>query len=102
MRIELVTEENFNGVMYTRGSFYKQTDPCFVRPASIRGDKTLTMNFSFDQCQTLHEGETYSNVVVVQHDPDLVTPGDSAFAVECDFRKSRSITVGADFQARDK
>lgn len=75
MRIELVTEENFNGVMYTRGSFYKQTDPCFVRPASIHGDKSLTMNFSFDQCQTLHEGEAYSNVVVVQHDQDLVTPG---------------------------
>lgn len=45
-------------------------------------------------------GETFKNVVVVQHDPELVTPGDSAFEVECDFRKPRNINVEANYEAR--
>lgn len=60
------------------------------------------MKFALDQCQTIKDGDVYSNVVVLQHDPDLVTPGDSAFALECDFRKPRSLTVGANFQARER
>ncbi|XP_058454767.1 uncharacterized protein LOC131432478 [Malaya genurostris] len=99
MRIELKTEEDFDGVMYTRGSFYKQSEPCFVKPK--RAGKSLEMKFNLDQCQTINEGEVYSNIVVVQHDPDLVTPGDAAFAVECDFRKPRGVTVSSQFQARD-
>lgn len=47
-------------------------------------------------------GDVYSNVVVVQHDPDLVTPGDAAFALECDFSSPRDLTVNADYQARDR
>ncbi|KAL9698593.1 hypothetical protein quinque_002034 [Culex quinquefasciatus] len=99
MRVELKTEEDFDGVMYTRGSFYKQSEPCFVKPK--RAGKTLEMKFNLDQCQTINNGEIYSNIVVVQHDPDLVTPGDAAFAVECDFRKPRGVTVNAEIQARD-
>ncbi|XP_053694514.1 uncharacterized protein LOC128742243 [Sabethes cyaneus] len=99
MRIELKTEEDFDGVMYTRGSFYKQAEPCFVKPK--RAGKSLEMKFNLDQCQTINEGDVYSNIVVVQHDPDLVTPGDAAFAVECDFRKPRGVTVSSQFQARD-
>lgn len=44
----------------------------------------------------------FSNVVVVQHDPDLVTPGDAAFALECDFSSPRDVPVNADYQARDR
>uniref|UniRef100_A0A182Q2Z2 ZP domain-containing protein n=1 Tax=Anopheles farauti TaxID=69004 RepID=A0A182Q2Z2_9DIPT len=99
MRIELKTEEDFQGVMYTRGSYYKQTKPCFVKPE--RAGRTLEMNFNLDQCQTVNNGEVYSNIVVVQHDPDIVTPGDAAFAVECDFRKPRGVTVSSEIQARD-
>lgn len=47
-------------------------------------------------------GDVYSNVVVVQHDPDLVTPGDAAFALECDFSRPRDLSVNADFKARDR
>ena len=100
MRIELKTEEDFEGVMYTRGSFYKQAEPCFVKPK--RKGKTLEMRFNLDQCQTINEGNVFSNVVVVQHDPELVTPGDSAFIVECDFRKPRGITVNAEYNAKDR
>lgn len=99
MQIELLTKEDFTGVMYTRGSFYKQKEPCFIKPT--RGSRAVKMNFNFNQCQTLKEGEVFSNVVVIQHDPELVTTGDSAFQLECDFRRPRSLTVGADFQARD-
>ncbi|XP_058062464.1 uncharacterized protein LOC131212567 [Anopheles bellator] len=99
MRIELKTEEDFQGVMYTRGSYYKQTKPCFVKPE--RAARTLEMKFNLDQCQTVNTGEVYSNIVVVQHDPDIVTPGDAAFAVECDFRKPRGVTVSSEIQARD-
>uniref|UniRef100_A0A182IPI8 ZP domain-containing protein n=1 Tax=Anopheles atroparvus TaxID=41427 RepID=A0A182IPI8_ANOAO len=99
MRIELKTEEDFQGVMYTRGSYYKQTQPCFVKPE--RAGRTLEMKFNLDQCQTVNNGEVYSNIVVVQHDPDIVTPGDAAFAVECDFRKPRGVTVSSEIQARD-
>lgn len=100
MRIELKTEEDFQGVMYTRGSYYKQTKPCFIRPE--RAARTLEMKFNLDQCQTVNNGEVYSNIVVVQHDPDIVTPGDAAFAVECDFRKPRGVTVSSEIQARDR
>lgn len=98
MQIELHTKDDFNGVIYSRGSFYKQKAPCFMEG---RGARSQTMKFSFNQCQTIQDGDVYSNVIVVQHDRELVTNGDAAFQVECDFRKPRSIPVGANFQARD-
>lgn len=75
MYVELETEDKFTGVMYTRGSFYKQTEPCFVKAKPGKSARSLTMKFQVDQCQTIQEGDVYRNVVVVQHDPDLVTPG---------------------------
>lgn len=103
MEIELVTEENFNGILYTRGSYHKQTKPCFVKQNLKKGSKTIAMKFNFDQCQTLNDNDqVYTNVVIVQHDEELVTPGDTAFTVECDFRKPRSITIGAELKATTK
>ncbi|XP_037806727.1 uncharacterized protein LOC119600534 [Lucilia sericata] len=101
MHVMLETEKPFTGVMYTRGSFYKQAAPCFVKP-STNSAKTLEMNFSLDQCQTQKEGELYSNIVVIQNDPELITPGDSAFSLECDFRQPRSVDVEANMQTRDR
>ncbi|XP_075146368.1 uncharacterized protein LOC142220871 isoform X2 [Haematobia irritans] len=102
MHVVLETEKPFTGVMYTRGSFYKQVAPCFVKPSSNDGQKSLEMNFSLDQCQTIKDGELYSNIVVIQNDPELITPGDSAFSLECDFRQPRNIDVEASMQARDR
>ncbi|GLH09632.1 Uncharacterized protein GBIM_14689, partial [Gryllus bimaculatus] len=45
------------------------------------------------------EADTYSNVVVVQADEELVMPGDAAFALQCDFSRPRDVTVGADLSA---
>lgn len=50
MQVFLETDVDFTGVMYTRGSFYKQTEPCFRSGKSAR---SLTMKFSLDQCQTV-------------------------------------------------
>ncbi|KAL5274132.1 hypothetical protein ACFFRR_000719 [Megaselia abdita] len=101
MHVMLETEKEFTGVMYTRGSFYKQSAPCFVKP-KVRGARSLEMTFSLEECQTQKDGDVFSNIVVIQNDPDLITPGDSAFSLECDFRKPRNIEVGAEFQARDR
>ncbi|XP_036334239.1 uncharacterized protein LOC118744914 isoform X1 [Rhagoletis pomonella] len=101
MNVMLETEKPFTGVMYTRGSFYKQAAPCFVKP-NIQNARSLEMNFQLDQCQTLKDGELYSNIVVIQNDPELITPGDSAFSLECDFRQPRSLDVEANMQTRDR
>lgn len=65
---------------------------------------SLISCYSFDLLIKFQEagGNLYKNVIVVQHDPDLVTPGDSAFELECDFRKSRSLEVSANLQARER
>ncbi|KAH8403438.1 hypothetical protein KR215_005575 [Drosophila sulfurigaster] len=102
MNVMLETEKPFTGVMYTRGSFYKQTAPCFMKPTANQGTRTLEMNFQLDQCQTLKDGELYTNIVVIQNDPELITPGDSAFSLECDFRQPRSLDVEASMLARDR
>ena len=101
MHVMLETEKPFTGVMYTRGSFYKQAAPCFVKPVTNNAKK-LEMNFSLEQCQTQKDGELYSNIVVIQNDPELITPGDSAFSLECDFRQPRNVEVEANLQARER
>ncbi|KAH8307674.1 hypothetical protein KR044_008692 [Drosophila immigrans] len=102
MNVMLETEKPFTGVMYTRGSFYKQTAPCFMKPTANQGTRSLEMNFQLDQCQTLKDGELYTNIVVIQNDPELITPGDSAFSLECDFRQPRSVDVESSMLTRDR
>ncbi|XP_019700738.1 uncharacterized protein LOC105191416 isoform X2 [Harpegnathos saltator] len=93
MTVELQTTEDFSGVIYTQGSFHSREPSCFLDP--VRG-RSFTMNIPLNKCDTERNGEKYSNVVVVQHDDDLVTPGDAAFTLECDFSKPRDRTVTAD------
>jgi hypothetical protein len=47
----------------------------------------------------IQDSDVYSNVVVVQHDDELIMPGDAAFTLECDFSRPRDITVSADLEA---
>ncbi|XP_015592349.1 uncharacterized protein LOC107266411 isoform X2 [Cephus cinctus] len=94
MTVELRTTEDFSGVIYTQGSFHSKEPPCFLDPT--RG-RSFTMNIPLNECTTEQIGERYSNVVVIQHDDELVTPGDAAFTLECDFSKPRDLTVTADF-----
>lgn len=52
MLVNLETESDFTGVMYTKGSFYDQAEPCFVRPKGRAGARSLSMRFAFDKCLT--------------------------------------------------
>lgn len=58
------------------------------------------VTYQFEVMYIFQVGDAYKNVIVVQHDPELVTPGDSAFEVECDFAKPRSFNVETSYQAR--
>ncbi|CAL1679005.1 unnamed protein product [Lasius platythorax] len=93
MTVELRTTEDFSGVIYTQGSFYSREPSCFLDP--VRG-RSFTMSIPLNKCDTERDGEKYSNVVVIQHDDELLTPGDAAFTLECDFSKPRQLTVTAD------
>ncbi|XP_067006621.2 uncharacterized protein [Anabrus simplex] len=97
MEVSLETEEDFSGVIYTRGSFHKREPPCYLDPAQGRN---FSLRFALDQCNTKHDEDTYSNVVVLQHDDELIMPGDAAFTLECDFSRPRDVTVSADLAAK--
>lgn len=53
MQVDLVTEGDFSGVIYTRGSFHKKQPPCFINPGEESG-RSFSMKFPLDKCQTLH------------------------------------------------
>ncbi|XP_012271015.1 uncharacterized protein LOC105694693 isoform X2 [Orussus abietinus] len=97
MTVELRTVDDFSGVIYTQGSFHSREPPCFLDP--VRG-RSFTMSIPLGECATEQEGNKYSNVVVIQHDDELLTPGDAAFTLECDFSRPRDLTVTADFNGR--
>lgn len=99
MIVKLETDADFTGVMYTKGNFYDQaSSPCFTQSKGSRGNRNLSMRFTFDQCNTKYDGNVFTNTIIVQNDPELVTPGDSAFALQCDFRKPRSLNVEANYE----
>lgn len=116
MHVDLETEDDFSGVIYTRGSFHNRESPCFLDPGHKRGQRSFSINFPLDRCKTLkvihifdifykfynlyfqQKGDVFSNVLVVQNDKDLILPGDAAFNLECDFRQPRNVTVNADLQ----
>lgn len=99
MYVKLETETDFTGVMYTKGNFYDGSgSPCFVQSKGSRNGRNLSMRFSFDQCNTKSDGNVFTNTIVVQNDPELVTPGDGAFSLLCDFRKPRSLNVEANYE----
>ncbi|XP_071640475.1 uncharacterized protein [Temnothorax longispinosus] len=99
MTVELKTTEDFSGVIYTRGSFHSREPSCFLDP--VRG-RSFTMSIPLHKCDTERDGEKYSNVVVIQHDDELLTPGDAAFTLECDFSTPRVRTVTADLNGSEK
>ncbi|XP_065172496.1 uncharacterized protein [Atheta coriaria] len=95
MHIKLETDEDFDGVIYTRGSFHDKDSACYLDADSIREKRSFNMSFDLDKCQTKQEGKVYTNVLVLQHDKELIMPGDAAFTLECDFEKPREVTLQA-------
>ncbi|XP_063224775.1 uncharacterized protein LOC134532286 [Bacillus rossius redtenbacheri] len=96
MQVEVRTQEDFSGVIYTRGSYNKKDTPCFLDP---RAGRDFSLRIPLGQCHTKQEDDVYSNVVVIQHDDELIMPGDAAFTLECDFSRPRDVTVNADLSA---
>ncbi|XP_044017931.1 uncharacterized protein LOC122858824 isoform X2 [Aphidius gifuensis] len=99
MKIELKTTDDFTGVIYTQGSFHSKKSPCFLDPKTGR---SFTMDIPLHNCETEKDGDKYSNVLVIQHDDELVTPGDAAFNLECDFSQPREHTVSAEVNTTKK
>ncbi|KAJ3656082.1 hypothetical protein Zmor_015183 [Zophobas morio] len=98
MVVKLETEEDFEGVIYTRGSFSDKKSSCFLDPGYRKGQRSFSIKFPLDECNTHKKGEIYSNTLVLQHDKELIMPGDAAFHLECDYSKPRDVTVNADLQ----
>lgn len=75
-------EEEFEGVVYTRGSFHTRRGPCFL---DATGGKQFALKFGYKDCATRYDEDmgAYVNRVVVQHDDDLIFPGDLAFDLRC-------------------
>ncbi|KOC61683.1 hypothetical protein WH47_05831 [Habropoda laboriosa] len=84
MAVELQTSLDFSGVIYTQGSFHSRQSPCFLDP--ILGG-TFIINIPFNECATEKIGNRYKNILILQHDDELITPGDAAFVLKCDFSK---------------
>ncbi|XP_031829879.2 uncharacterized protein LOC116425832 [Nomia melanderi] len=99
MVVDLKTSDDFSGVIYTQGSFYSRQSPCFLD--SNHGGN-FTINIPFDQCNTQNDNSKYKNILVLQNDDDLITPGDAAFILECDFSKSSNFTVSTELGASER
>ncbi|XP_068221709.1 uncharacterized protein [Palaemon carinicauda] len=85
-------EEEFEGVIYTRGSFHTRKGPCYL---DASGGMEFALKFNFKDCSTKYDDDlgAYVNTVVVQYDDDLIFPGDLAFALRCHDRVSVNATM---------
>ncbi|XP_017877226.1 uncharacterized protein LOC108623313 isoform X2 [Ceratina calcarata] len=81
MIVQVETSKDFSGVIYTQGSFHSRQLPCFIDP-DRGGNFTLTI--PFNKCGIKKEGDRYKNILVLQHDDELIIPGDAAFVLECE------------------
>lgn len=52
MAVNLEMDNEFLGVVYTRGSFYDKKSPCFYDTGNRRGQKSFEMRIPFDGCHT--------------------------------------------------
>lgn len=90
-------EKDFEGVVYTRGSFHSRQGPCFL---DAEGGTEFVLKFSYKDCSTKYDDKlgAYVNTVVVQHDDDLIFPGDLAFDLRC----HDQVTVNASLGVKSK
>ena len=49
MQVDVETDEDFGGVIYTRGSYHNRQPPCFLDP---RSGRSFSLKFPLSQCQT--------------------------------------------------
>lgn len=81
MVVEVFMEEDFDGVIYTRGSFMSKPKDCYY---DAEGGTDHKLKIPFDKCGLKEDEEGFiSQVIVVQHDDWLIFPGDLAFSLHC-------------------
>ena len=49
MQVDVETDQDFGGVIYTRGSYHNKQPPCFLDP---RSGRSFSLKFPLSQCQT--------------------------------------------------
>jgi hypothetical protein len=49
MQVDVETDQDFGGVIYTRGSYHNRKPPCFLDP---RAGRSFSLKFPLSQCQT--------------------------------------------------
>ena len=81
MVVEVNMEEDFDGIIYTRGSFMSKPKGCFY---DAEEGTSHTLKIPFDKCDIKEDEDGFmSQVIVVQHDDWLIFPGDLAFSLHC-------------------
>ncbi|XP_076041671.1 uncharacterized protein LOC143025613 [Oratosquilla oratoria] len=92
MAFVITLTDNFEGVLYTRGSFHSKKGPCYL---NVKSGKEFALKFGYDECQTKYDSDTgaHVNTVVVQHDDDLIFPGDLAFTLQCFMTKEVKVNA---------
>ncbi|XP_045597734.1 uncharacterized protein [Procambarus clarkii] len=92
MAFVITLEKEFKGVVYTRGSFHTRRGPCFL---DATGGMEFAIKFDYKDCSTKYDDDlgAHVNTVVVQHDDDLIFPGDLAFDLRCHDRITVNATV---------
>lgn len=55
MEIEVEMENEFSGVMYTRGSFHQKLAPCFL---DADGGRSFSLRFPLKKCKTTNVSTT--------------------------------------------
>lgn len=71
------TAQQFSGTVYTEGH-YSDEECRFAM------DTKLTLQLPYDKCGTVDSGGSYSNVLIVQKHPKMMTAEDESFKVICD------------------
>ena len=86
----VLSDPDFAGIFYTRGSFKAAAPPCyFDAPDAGLGEVSLTLPLEDGgECKTNFDekanGGRWTNTVILQHDDWLIFPGDAAFEVACE------------------
>jgi len=81
MVVEVKMEEDFDGVIYTRGSFVSKQKSCFL---DADGGTDHKLRIPFDQCGIKEDTEGFqTQVLIIQYDDWLIFPGDTAFSLQC-------------------
>merc|ERR1711971_877116 len=91
MEVVINTDEDFEGVIYTRGSYMDRPAECFLDPSS---GLSHTLTIPLDKCNTkVDDNGFHTNTVILQHDDWLIFPGDDAFTLQCKY--DQEVTVSS-------